>query len=111
MKKIIVSSFILVLAVGIQNTYAQSTAISSVSDQPNVQSTQANQNKLNSNENSSIAEQKQTSVNQAEKSQANGSSTSIETISSVSDVPDAKVATPQVSKAAAATVKQPSSID
>ena len=59
MKKIIVSIFTLVLATGIQSAVAQSTVISSTSDQTQVHSTQANQENLNAAENAKIEAAKQ----------------------------------------------------
>lgn len=111
MKKIIALIFTLFLAAGIQSAFAQSAAISSISDQPQVHTTQVNQTTLNAKENSSISEQKPTSVKQADKTKTNGSSNSKEAISSVSEVKGAPVSKVSVNKVAATSGKQPSSVD
>lgn len=59
MKKTILSIFTLVLAAGIQSTFAQSAVISSTSDAAQVHSTQVNQQNLIAEENARVEAAKQ----------------------------------------------------
>lgn len=104
MKKIILTSFALVLAAGMQNAFAQSTNISSVSEQNRVQTTQA-QTKQTATLTGTSVDQKPNSVQQVAKKNTN------ESVSSVSEIKETTVSKVPVNKVAAKSDKQPSSVD
>lgn len=104
MKKIILSSFVLVLAAGIQSAFAQSSNISSVSEQNRVQTTQV-QTKQSATLTGSSVDQKQNSVQQVAKTNTK------ETGSSVSEAKVTPVSKVSVNKGAATSAKQTSSVE
>ena len=104
MKKLIVSIVTLVLAAGMQSAFAQSTAISSVSEQNRVQTTQV-QTKQSTTFTGSSVDQKPNSVQPVAKT------SNKETVSSVSEVKGTPVSKVSVNKVVTTSAKQSSSVD